>query len=167
VKRKECIKIESMEMIKILNIVELNINSLVKTSKLNTMYIDYHKPYVKRIWFQFVDYRVYLHKIEPCNEPLEALYHPHPWKSIIRILNEYPKTVCKLVLPAGTVYEMTDPNGWHYVSPVHEPVYSLMITGERYGREMPLMPNKEFRELEESEILDILREVKFYYSKIY
>lgn len=70
--------------------------------------------------------------------------------------NEFPKTDCKLILPAGTIYEMTEKDGWHYVNPIDGPCYTLMVTGELNGREMPIEPNKEFRKLNDSEISDII-----------
>lgn len=166
-------------MINTLLHVEKLLPELLQISKLNSMYIDYHKPFVRRIWFQYGVYRVYLHCIEPCNESSEALYHPHPWKSAIRIIdgkyemgighsatNEAPKTDCKLELPIHTMYEMTEPDSWHYVNPIGLPVYSLMVTGERNGRTMPLEPKKEFRKLTEKECINILIQFSEYY-KIY
>lgn len=140
-----------------------NINSL------NTMHIDYHEPFVNRIWFQYDEkHRVYLHKIFPSQSSEAALFHPHPWKSAIRIIwgsyemgvghsetNEVPKIDCKLHLPQYTTYEMVEENGWHYVNP-RIPSYSLMVTGELNSRQMPIEPRKEFRKLTEEEITDIL-----------
>lgn len=64
-------------MLKILKEVEDNLFTLLeeKSSKdeVHTMFIDYHKPYVSRIWFQHGEYRVYLHMIHPCDDPSEAL----------------------------------------------------------------------------------------------
>lgn len=142
--------------------------------QVQTMYIDYHKPIVSRIWFQHLDLRVYLHKIEPCGDSLEALYHPHKWNSAMEILrgsyemgighsdtNETPKTDCTIILNKGSKYEMIEPNGWHYVNPIKEPAYTLMVTGKLNGREMPIEPNKEFRKLTQLEILDILLTIEF------
>lgn len=136
---------------------------------LNTMHIDYHEPFVNRIWFQYDEkHRVYLHKIFPSKSSNDALFHPHPWKSAIRIVsggyemgvghsstNEVPKIDCKLLLPECTLYEMLEEDGWHYVNPKH-PSYSLMVTGELNSRKMPVEPHKEFRKLNEEEIEDML-----------
>lgn len=164
-------------MLDALRLIELRLETILQEVQLNSMYIDYHPPFVSRIWFQFHEYRVYLHKIAPCNESKEALYHPHPWQSAIKILwgkyemgighsqtNEVPKTDCKLILPAGTVYEMTEEDGWHYVCPVGGPVYSLMITGKKSQREMPIEPKKKFRQLTYVETKDILTVFKSYYG---
>lgn len=165
-----------MEMLPLLKEVESNLIYLVGTSVLHTMYIDYHKPYVSRIWFQYGSYRVFLHKIEPCQESSEALFHPHPWKSIIRILkgtyemgighsetDEPPTIDCTLGLYAPSVYEMVDRNGWHYVRPTVEPVYSLMITGELNNRKGVNNPDHKFRSLTDDEQKDVINTVLSYY----
>ncbi len=146
-------------------------------SQLHSMYIDYHKPYVRRIWFQHEEYRVYVHEIEACAESSEALYHPHPWKSAIRIIdgkyemgvghsetNKIPSTDCKLILVPGTLYEMTDPDSWHYVNPIRMPVYSLMVTGGRSGRQMPVEPKKTFNKLSHLECQNIIKVFNEYYK---
>lgn len=144
------------------------------SGEINTMYIDYHKPYVSRIWFKHDDLRVFLHKIEPCKDNIEALYHPHKWGSAMEILqgkyemgvghsttNETPKTDCRLILPTGCMYEMTEPDGWHYVNPIDEPCYTLMVTSRLNGRQMPIEPDKSFRPLNEWEISEILYNIQF------
>ncbi len=144
---------------------------------MRTMYIDYHGPIVERIWFDYDGLRIYLHKIHKCNKSTDALFHPHPWKSAIRILkgsyemgvghssdNTVPSIDCKLILPEGSCYEMTEENGWHYVNPITDYVYSLMITGERSSRKMPVEPNKDFRELTNKEYADVFNACKEYYD---
>lgn len=161
------------DMLELLHKVE---NSLVEllyknSEKIKTMYIDYHKPFVSRIWFidEELDCRVFLHKIEPCNDSKEALYHPHKWDSAMRIIsgeyemgighsetNETPRTDCKLILGAGTCYEMTEKDGWHYVFPKRD-TYTLMVTPNKLnGREMPIEPKHDFRKLTRKEMEDIL-----------
>src|SRR4051794_19093257 len=57
------------------------------------LYIDYHPPTVERLWRPWGEYRVSLHRISPCG-PGEALFHPHPWPSVMRILaGEYEMAV--------------------------------------------------------------------------
>ncbi len=164
---------------------------------LNTMHIDYHEPFVNRIWFQYDEkHRVYLHKIFPIKQSTwakknvigwsdeeiakdkqKALFHPHPWESAIRILegkyemgighsetNEIPAVDCKLILPTYSEYEMVDENGWHYVSPLSKPSYSIMVTGNLNEREMPVEPNKKFRKLMPQEAHSILETVRKVYN---
>lgn len=162
------------ELIKVKQILPDLIIEMATNNQIQTMYIDYHKPFVSRIWFKYNNLRVFLHKIEPCNDSSEALFHPHKWHSAMEILsgtyemgvghsatNDTPKTDCKLILGKGSRYEMTEPNGWHYVNPISEPCYTLMVTGALNGREMPIEPNKSFRELYGHEVLDILNIIDF------
>lgn len=53
-------------MLKILQEIESNLTSLIQDALINntlkTKYIDYHDPYVSRIYFPYGKYRVFLHK---------------------------------------------------------------------------------------------------------
>ena len=82
--------------------------------------------------------------------PGEALFHPHPWPSAMRILcGEYEMAVgygkgestppiAALMIAAGDFrYEMTDADAWHYVRPLKEPTMSLMVTGKPWARPVP------------------------------
>lgn len=151
----------------------------LKKYKLHTMFIDYHEPFVERIWFQYdKESRAYFHKIHPCTAEDSALFHPHPWESAIRIMKggyemgvghsktkKIPKVDCKLFLQDYTSYEMIEKDAWHYVRPIDRPSYSIMVTGKLTGRIMPVEPEKKFRELKKSEIKDILDIVYKFYER--
>src|SRR6185503_7498206 len=75
---------------------------------------------------------------------------PHPWPSAIRVLSgkyemgigfgagdEAPPVAARVILSAGNEYEMTHPDGWHYVRPINEPSMSLMVTGRPWERPSP------------------------------
>lgn len=139
----------------------------------NSIYVDYHKPYVKRLWKQVGDYRIFLHQIFPC-EKSESLLHPHPWPSAMKVIkgiyemgvgysekNDAPIIASTLILPKDSYYEMVDINSWHYVRPLNEPSFSLMITGVPWKRESPKSTYK-MRELNESEKRVIFDEFKQY-----
>lgn len=115
----------------------------------NGLFVNYHPPFVERLWRQLPLYRVYLHLIQPC-EPGEALFHPHPWPSAMKVLsgryemlrghgpgNNPPEIAERLVLEPGMSYEMVHPDDWHAVRPINEPAFSLMVTGKPYGRWSP------------------------------
>jgi hypothetical protein len=115
----------------------------------SSLFVDYHPPVVERLWRQWFDFRIYLHRIHPC-EPGGALFHPHPWPSAMRVLDgayemaigygageTEPPIAARIILPAGSEYEMTDPNGWHYVRPIDSPTMSLMIAGKPWDRPSP------------------------------
>ncbi len=143
-----------------------------------TMMIDYHQPFVKRIWFEHKGYRVFLHKIiytvTETNE--DALFHPHRWHSAMEILkgsyemgighsatNDVPPIDCKIILPEGSVYEMVEKDAWHYVKPTDpKGCFTLMVAGGLNGRkEMPIESDKVFRPLRALEVYEILRAFNF------
>jgi hypothetical protein len=110
----------------------------------NRLFIDHEEPVVERLWAEASsDYRVYLHRIHPCERPL---YHPHPWPSAIHVLSgryemqlgaglvtpapDEPDVVCTLELGPDSYYEMAHPNGWHSVRPLDGPVLSIMVTSK-------------------------------------
>ena len=51
------------------------------SQKWNSLHVDYHKPYVDRVWTlwnppnQTDEFRIFLHKIYPCTAE-ESLFHP-------------------------------------------------------------------------------------------
>lgn len=113
----------------------------------NDLFINYHPPFVERLWLQLGDYRISLHRIHPCTKD-EALFHPHPWPSAMRIVhgsyemavgygsgNDSPPVAILIIATQGFSYEMTHPDTWHYVRPVDEPVYTPMVTGKPWKRE--------------------------------
>ena len=137
-------------MLEVLYAVERDVpRMLLDEAAWKSVYIDYHPPTVERLWQRWGDYRVYLHRIHPCG-PGEALFHPHPWPSAMRILSgEYEMAVghgkgeavppvAALMIAAGDFrYEMTDPDAWHYVRPIRGPSLSLMVTGRPWDRPAP------------------------------
>lgn len=136
-----------------------------------SLFIDYEKPHVERLWTQWKDYRVYLHKIHPC-EKHEVLYHPHPWPSAMLICSgqyetglgygdpfgEKPPIIGPFYLAQWSAYQMLNPNEWHYVRPIERsgwaiwPCYTIMITGKLYPEKGPKEPKPKMRELTEGEI---------------
>lgn len=147
------------------------LRNAVEAGTVKTMYIDYEKPYVSRLWFPAEvlgkNIRVFIHRIEYTDEPV--YFHPHKWESAMLILsgsyemgighsetNEPPKIDCKLILPTETMYEMTEKDSWHYVKPVKSSCYTLMVTGDLNNREMPIESPKEYRKLFYEEIYALL-----------
>lgn len=155
------------EMLKVLEKAERDLPELLQDrNSWKGLYVDYEKPFVERLWRQWGDYRINLHSIHPCNLG-EALFHPHPWPQVIRVISgryemglgygagmEKPPVLCKLSFDAVArsgdfIYEMTDPNGWHYVRPITQ-VSSIMITGKPWNRSSP-RSEKPLRELTQEE----------------
>lgn len=139
-------------MLDVLHRVENDLPDLLRdgVDAWQSLDIDYEPPRVQRLWrsHQWQGHepvRIYLHRIFPC---AQALYHPHPWPSAIRIITgryemglAYAETlqlpniiradreVARVVLGPGNQYEMCNPAGWHYVKPLgKEPSLSVMVT---------------------------------------
>ena len=111
--------------------------------------IIYHPPHVERLWCQLGDHRLYLHFVYPCDRD-HCLFHPHPWPSVIHILEgEYemgmgfssditaPDIFATILSQGSTYYEMTHPDGWHYVRPCTRVTSSVMLTGPPWDRPLP------------------------------
>jgi hypothetical protein len=133
-----------------------------------SLLVDYHPPTVERLWTPWRDYRVFLHRIYPC-ERGQALFHPHPWPSAMRVLDgeyemavgfgagiETPPVAALMIARGDYRYEMTHPDGWHYVRPMGGPTLSLMVTGKPWAREAP-RSTKPLRPLLAEQVKDLLR----------
>ena len=130
-------------------------------SNWESLNIDYVHPHVHRLYMDLEfsrgrnekdgkgpsKYRVYLHKLFPVPPGTEPLFHPHPWKSAIEIMEgkykmgighsddgyKTPEEDAILILSPGSSYDMSNEKGWHYVYPLDDkPVYSIMVTGEQF-----------------------------------
>lgn len=146
-------------MLNILFAVEAALPELLQDeADWHSLYIDYHPPTVERLWRSWGDYRIQLHRIYPC-ERGQALFHPHPWPSAMRVLSgEYemavgyaqdattPPIAALMIARDDFLYEMTDPGAWHYVRPIGEPTLSLMVTGKPWNPSAP-KSRPELREL--------------------
>jgi hypothetical protein len=143
----------------------------------HSVYVDYDFPIVERLWYPWGNFRISLHKIHPC-ETSDALFHPHPWPSAIKILDgnyemgvgygngeNKPPVAAKIIMGVGSEYEMSDPDGWHYVRPIGGPSISLMITGLPWGRPSPKSEKQlnPLHEVQKKELLNFFR--KKYTSK--
>lgn len=140
-----------------------------------SVYVDYHPPIVERLWLDIGDIRIYLHRIHSCSKE-EALYHPHPWPSAIRILegsyemgigysnNDKPpvETLATMILGAGSAYSMAEPDSWHYVCPLSESSLSLMVTGKPWGRSSP-KPTKVLEPLNHWQASSLLEDMRKHY----
>lgn len=132
-------------------------------SKFNTVFVNYEKPFVERMWFQLdEEHRVFLHHILPC-ESNQALWHSHPWPSIVQVLdagggyehgigvqgnhvlqslNIAPSVSMLQYMEPGSVfsYEMPCQDAWHYVSVKERGSWSLMVTGRPFNNASPRPP---------------------------
>lgn len=137
-------------MLSKLRSIELELPTLLQCpDNWRTLDVTYHPPRVERIYLQHDGVRIYLHCIHPCSRG-EALFHPHPWASAMRVLsesyemgvgygegNQEPPIAATIVLPTGATYEMVDPNAWHYARPIGRAAMTLMITERVWNRSTP------------------------------
>lgn len=162
-------------MLSILYQIEEDLPELLNKPGWNSLYINYHPPVVERLWRQVDGYRVYLHRIHPCTEE-QALVHPHPWPSAIRVLEgsyemgigygkgmTTPPIACKIITNKAFCYEMVEPDGWHYVRPIGYPSISLMVTGKPWEREAP-RSNEPLAPMSEERVTDLLNRFKAFYG---
>ncbi len=134
----------------------------------HSLLVDYHPPTVERLWTPWREFRVYLHRIHPC-ERGEASFHPHPWPSAMRLLEgdyemavgfgaglEPPPVAALIIVRSDSRYEMTHPDSWHYVRPLSRPTLSVMVTGAPWSRETS-GSTKRLRPLPVEQAADLLR----------
>ena len=132
-----------------------------------SLYVDYHPPFVERLWTRWRAYRIFLHRIHPC-EREQALFHPHPWPSAMRVLEgEYemavgfgagmdtPPIAALMVTRGDFRYEMTHPDSWHYVRPLGRPTLSVMVTGKLWSRPSP-KSSKALQPLQVEQVAELL-----------
>jgi len=167
-----------IDMIGVLEEVEKELPDLLDRYDWESLNVDYFPPKVWRVWRQHGDFRICLHKIFPTDKVV--LYHPHKWPSAMRVLKgQYemnlgykwdieldPHHAGKLILAAGSAYEMNLPHQWHSVRPVNcEYALTLMIMGPMYkskfeGREV----KKKLQPLGDRTKRAIKTEFKEYYK---
>ena len=163
-------------MLDVLARTEQELPQLLSEPGWHSLDIDYHPPRVERIWRQRGDYRISLHRIHTCAAE-QALFHPHPWPSAMRVLaGKYemavgygagliaPPIAARLIADSGLVYEMTDPDAWHYVRPLSEHALTVMVTGRPWDRVAPEAPSGPLKPLGVDHFADLMRAFRRFYS---
>ena len=162
-------------MLEILNEINRNLIKIINDSEWKSLNVTYHAPRIERVYAPYGDYRVCLHVIHPC-KPSEALFHPHPWPSAVRVVsgayemgvgygdpNDSVPPEVGLIIAANkeTQYEMTDPSMWHYVSPICR-VLTVMVNGKPWKEvKSKSKPNlKSLPPNRQSEILNTFKNLK-------
>src|SRR5262245_18938757 len=156
-------------MLDVLSLVEQDLPQLLQDENTwQSLYVDYYPPTVERLWTPWREYRVHLHRIHPC-EREQALFHPHPWPSAMRVLEgDYEMAVgfgtgmakppvAALIMARGDFrYEMSHPDSWHYVRPLGRPTLSVMVTGKPWARDAP-RSNRPLQPLRPEQVAELLR----------
>jgi len=138
-------------------------------------FVDYHAPFVERVYRDWRGMRIYLHCIHTCGEG-EALYHPHPWPSAMRVLSGTyemglgygagdtpPPFAARLVASGPMEYEMPDPDAWHYVRPIGDVAMTVMVTGGPWNRSSP-RADKPLKPLTAERIAELLQHYRALYQ---
>jgi hypothetical protein len=163
------------DMLDVLHIVERDLPRLLRSRDgWTSLDVDYHPPRVERVYRAYGAHRISLHRIHPC-APAEALFHPHPWPSAMRVLEgryemgvgwgageRPPPVAAHLVADGGMEYEMTDPDAWHYVRPIGGPALTLMVTGAPWSRPAP-RSTAPLGPLPEAAVLALLERFRHFY----
>lgn len=158
---------KNLTMLKALKGFESELPKLLTSiDEWNSLYVDYSLPIVERLWREWMGFRIFLHKIHPCDFST-SLYHTHNWPSGMKVVSgKYemgigygpgstpPPIASTLILPAGSYYEMVDKDAWHYVRPLDDFAYSIMITGTPWGSGSPKSgtPLRELSQHEKEEL---------------
>lgn len=148
------------------SIERISIKDLLNSSDVwNSIKVDYHHPYVERLWTDIEDYRLSLHVIHRC-EMTESLYHPHNWPSAMHILDGIyqmgigynkkglhtePSDISTLTTfenHGEMYYEMVEKDGYHYVKPSSDVCHTIMLSGIPWGTGSP-KSDKPLTELSE------------------
>lgn len=75
-----------------------------------------------------------------------------------------PEEACRLRLSAGSCYEMSNKNGWHYVKPLETCSLSIMLSGDPWDREMPIEPpHGSNPDMTRDQIDQVIRMFQLYY----
>jgi hypothetical protein len=164
-------------MLNILHDAERELPDLLATpAGWRSLKVDYHPPFVDRVWREWRGHRLQLHRIHPC-APGDALFHPHPWPSAMRIhagtyemgvgwgAGESPPPIAARLIASGPMeYEMVDPDAWHYVRPIGGVAMSVMVSGAPWARWSP-RSDKSLVELAADEVLALLAFFRPIYSR--
>ncbi len=138
-------------MLRVLQEAKIDLPKLLENSQAwNSLLIDYSLPVIERLWLPYGEGRIYLHRSHPCKEG-QSLFHPHNWPAAMSVESASyemiigfgqgelpPPPMGKIVLAAGSEYDMTHPDAWHSIRPLGKsPTYSLMVTGRPWNRPAP------------------------------
>jgi len=159
-------------MLKKLDGVHRNLKSMFNDCRWNGIDVDFTPPKMMRLWTSYNGMKACLHKIYPilADGAEKPFLHPHPWPCAIKILKgayemevghsatlSSPPISMKFVMPAGSSYEMLHKDIWHSVSPIDGPIYSIMLIGKKWNREMPkkhILPPRMLNESEREQLIN-------------
>jgi hypothetical protein len=154
-------------MINILNkLIPEVLEAIPEDHEWDSLIINKRKPYTYRIFRQFGEYRVCLHKFDPCSFE-ESFAHPHPWPGAFMVLRgrylhsvgvspdleSEPELVYQQEVGPYSPYYIGNPLIWHSVQPL-QTTYTIMVNGAPFenphkavrttkGKDLKTMSDKE------------------------
>lgn len=162
------------------------LKDLIHNAEWNSVFVDYEKPHVERVWTTLEDgRRISLHVIHPCKQD-ESLVHPHPWPAAFHVLSQPGSVyghslyvmhsfdsnndnlfecICSQEIIGDMYYEMLSPNSIHSVTPINGPVYTIMLSGDVIWSENSIKPPYKLSPLNikrKKEILNIFESLLFW-----
>lgn len=156
--------------------VENELPERIAKGSFRSMHVTYAKPYVERLFYSRGEHRVFLHRIDSC-APEEALWHTHPWPSLIKVLDTegglYRHSVgdkdSVFAVQTGVAssqpelrpitYTMLEPKAYHSVS-TDMTSWSVMITGPRWS---PPEPSKHQAVISQTRVQELLAHWRLLY----
>jgi hypothetical protein len=164
------------EMINALTLAEDDLPELLDDgSGWHGIFANAEKPFLRRLWRQWGEFRISLHHFSSC-EPKEEFPHPHPWKMAVRILegryvmgtgrSSDPNSVPELTYinyKPGDCYELLDLDIWHAIRPLDSEALTIMVSGPVVYPQNRIRANKPVRELTPRERSTLLRRARKHY----
>jgi len=159
-------------------------------SRWQSLVVNKRKPHTYRAFTYDGDNRICLHRFEPCSKN-EVFAHPHPWPGAFLVLHgryrhkvgyspdleSSPTWHLDSILTPGSMYEIVDPQTWHFVQPL-ETCYSIMVNGPEWAdgekhAKCVTTKGKDLKEMDEEELRNhlfwfhyLLPKIKLYGEKL-
>jgi len=146
-------------------------------SRWSSKLVDYETPVVERIWTEYKNCRLALHKIHPCSTPLK---HVHPWPAAVKVLSgkyememglvhpgEYGQwdysLIGSFIMGTGSEYDLLAKGAWHSVNPIDTHSISLMVMGKPWEPHPSMLEQPKpgtLKELTVEQIQSIIDEIR-------
>lgn len=166
--------------IKVLHYLEPTIQELLEIPEIwKTLDVNYHPPRVERLYTIFEEYRIFLHVIHRTEN--KCLYHKHRWAAAFKqLFGSYEMGItysseeiesdvahglpdlAKFIISKGSYYELTQTDALHYVKPISDKSFSIMLTKNLYPEASFRKESLEIKldELSESRKIELLTTFK-------
>jgi hypothetical protein len=154
--------------------IKADIRSTLDAGTIETwqsLIIDRRKPHTYRVFKQFGEHRVCLHRFEACDDS-DAFAHPHPWPAAFLLLSgqyiqsiggsvdlqSQPEFYMRELVRPRSMYEIINPLNWHKIQPLNT-TYTLMINGPGWDvthKDTRTTKGKDLKSMSDEEMIDHL-----------